>query len=705
MNDGFFWQPFFYPLFLSIIYLASNLSIICAKIVQLLLGGLTCLLTYRLGKTIFNPGIGIIAGLITALYGPLIFFEAELLASGWGAFWSVVLILLFLETSSRKSPWLYVVLGICGALSIITRPTFIPFFAAASGWLAIRLYHSEDGWRRLIPRLAGILGGFLLIAIPVAVQNLRITGHFGVLPASGGINLFVGNNPNYTEMLTARPGWGWEEITSLPEQDGVSSNMWEQQEYFNKKVMDFVSTQPLMFAKGLVYKSVQFLNSRELPRNVDIYLFGKWSSLLSLLAWKAGRFGFPFGVLLPLAILGLASYWRQIPVPIKLFLILYPLSIILVFVTARYRVPVIPVMSVVAAAGLLSLLRMIRSPNWHRIMIIGIFGVGVVALSSLPGPFPEELINYEPELYANVAATEMARGKNDIAIEYLNKALSLQNNYPSAHANLGVVLAKKGELEKAVTHYKIALDFKDDSPEVHNNLAAALADTGKIHQAIAHYNRALQLRPYYAEAHYNLGNLLVAAEKIEDAVKHLRKAAQIKQDYFKAHNSLGVALAAQGDIEQAVVHFSHAVRLKPDDHNVRCNLAMALANSGRSEEAVKEYREALRIHPNAPQVLIELARILAFHENARIRNVSQAIELAKKACELTGYKHVEAIDALAKAYGAAGKFAEAAFMTGKALEIVPPRGDWGKYLQKQLQYYKDKAVGPQQRPSPTKVGP
>ncbi len=112
MNYEFFWQPFFYPAFLSAIYLASNSSIICAKVIQLLLGCVTCLLTYRLGKRIFDRRTGVIAGVMTALYGPLVFFESELLAAGWAAFWSVVLILLFIKSSSKKSVWLCVILGI-----------------------------------------------------------------------------------------------------------------------------------------------------------------------------------------------------------------------------------------------------------------------------------------------------------------------------------------------------------------------------------------------------------------------------------------------------------------------------------------------------------------------------------------------------------------------------------------------------------------
>lgn len=695
MNDDFFWQPFFYPTFLSIIYLASNSSIICAKVIQALLGCITCLLTYELGKRIFNRSAGIIAGVMTALYGPLIFFESELLASGWAAFWSIVLILLFLKVSSEKNMWLCVALGVCGALSIVTRPTFLPFFAAACVWLAITFYRSEKRWHQPAFKLGGVLGGFLLIVTPVAVQNLRITGHFGILPASGGINLFVGNNPSYTETLLARPGWGWEEITSLPGRDGVIGDMWEDQKYFKRKVINFVLTEPFAFVKGLAYKSIQFLNSRELPRNVDVYLFGRWSHVLSSLVWKVGGFGFPFGVLLPLGLLGLVSYWRKSPIPLKLFLILYPPSIILIFVTARYRVPVIPVMSITAAAGLLSLIRMIRGLYWRRIITVAVCGTGVILFSTLPGPFPQEQVNFEAELYANVAATEDMQGKTEQAIEHLNKALTLQPDYPSAHANLGVALAHEGKINEAITHYNKALQFKPDSPEVLNNLANALAEQGKITEAFTHLNRALKINPGYAEAHFNMGNLLLSLNKTNDAIEHYNKAIKIKPDYLKAHGNLAIALASQGKDEEAITHFAEAVRLQPNNYNAHYNLARALADYGKTEEAIKEFREVLKLNPEDLGTLDYLARILTTHDNPSIRNPSEAVRLAEKACKLTEYKHPHLLDTLAQAYAAAGRFTEAAATAEEALKLALSSGnkDLIKHLQKKLKYYKNNDAG------------
>ena len=724
MGDVFFRQPFFYPFFLTIVYLTSNSSIICAKVIQVLLGCVTCFLTYRLGRGAFGRGTGIIAGIITALYGPLIFFEAELLGSGWAALWSVVLLLLFLKSSSKKSIWLCFVLGICAALSIITRPTFVPFVAVTVVWLAIIFYRAGDRWRKIALRFGGILTGFLLIAVPIAAQNFRITGHFGILPSSGGINFYIGNNPNYAETLPARPGWDWEEITELPRRSGVVGDQWEQQKFFKQKVINYVFTEPFEFVKGLARKSIQFLNSREIPRNVDVYLFGKWSRLLSLLVWQVGGFGFPFGVLLPLALLGAVSYWRQVPVPLLLFVILYPLSIILVFVTARYRVPVIPAMSIMAAAGLLNLVGVVRELCWRRIVVLSVFGAGIVLLSSLPGPFPEEEANFEAELYYNVGTFKGKRGENreafahlskavelmpdhakahnnlgmtllalnklDEAISHYRQALQVKPDYARAHTNLAIALKSQGKLDEAVKHYRLALRGSLDYAKAHDNLAIALHSRGKFDEAISHFRQALRIKPGDAKVHNNLGVTLYSQSKLDEAVSHFRQALRIKPDYPEARNNLDIALKSQGRLDEVVSHLRQELRIKPNDAGAHYSLGLRLRTAGQLDESLEHFQEAVRLKPDYPAPLNRMAWILATHPNPEVRNASQAIELAERAAELTKYQNASVLDTLAAAYAAAGQFDRAATTAQTAIALASTAEDdeLVNHIRKRLALYK-----------------
>jgi hypothetical protein len=296
MPEQFFWQQFFYPLFLSAVYLCSNCSVLAAQLAQAVLGGVICVLTFLTGRAVFDRRTGILAAIFVAFCGPFIFHEVDLIAVGWSAFWSLALILLLLRVVRRREHLAFFVLGLCGALSIITRPNFAPFVAMGVIWAGFVLYKATTG-RFFIPRyLSLVILGFVIIALPVAIQNRRVTGHFGILPASGGINFYIGNNPDF-KAAEIRVGTQWERLTDMPAEHGVIGDMWQKQRFFYEKTWDNVASEPVEFLKGLGVKAMQFACSREIPGDTDIYLFRRWSKVLALLVWKTGGFGFPLGVL------------------------------------------------------------------------------------------------------------------------------------------------------------------------------------------------------------------------------------------------------------------------------------------------------------------------------------------------------------------------------------------------------------------------
>jgi Flp pilus assembly protein TadD len=565
-TDVLFWQPLFYQLYLCLAYITSESSILFAKIVQVLLGAVTCTLTYHLGRIVFDRSIGIAAGIITALYGTLIFFEAELLATGWTAFWSVTLILLFLYVRDGKRPAFCWILGVCGALSVITRPTFLPFFLAGCLWLATIFIRSQRKWRLLAHKMLPVATGFLLVALPVSLLNLSVTGHFGFLPASGGINFYIGNNPNLEETLSIRTGKEWDNLTRLPAQHGVEG-VWNGQKFFYGKVWDYASSDPAAFGKGLGRKAAQFVSSREIPRNVDIYLFRDWSVLLSVLTWKVGGWGFPFGLLLPLSAAGLIYYRRKIPLPLTLFVILYPLSIILVFVSARYRVPMVPVLAVLAAAGAGAVIKEFQPANWRNKLLVAAGTISMVLLMTIPGPFPEENINYEAELYYGVGCTQERMGRK----------------------------------REAVSNFSKAIELRPDYAEAHNNLGNALANTGNHARALNHLSQALQIKPNYAEAHYNVGVTLMKMKRTGEALPHFQQAVKLMPDFGKAHFNLGIALIQTGRDAEAMNHLREAAALMPNSSEAHFSLGHLLTKQGNFDAAMEEYRQALNLARSANQ--------------------------------------------------------------------------------------------------------
>lgn len=593
ITGDFFWQQFFYPFFLMIVYSLTNYSIITVKIIQITLGSITCALVYRLGEKIFDRKTGVIAGCLTAFYGPLIFFDGELLAASWAAFWTAALLALLLKVAESKDIKFCILLGLCSGISIVTRPNFIPFLGLSYLWLLITWTRDKVSFDKLVFAMASTIIGLLIVTIPVAAKNYQLSKRFSFLPGTGGVNMYIGNNPDF-EATSIRPGRKWKNVMELPAANGVKTKTGARQFYYGK-TFEYIKTQPINFIKGILHKTAEFFSSREMPGNIDVYLFRKWSSLHSILTWKTGSLGFPFGLLLPLAAIGLFFYWRIIPLPMGLFLLLYPATIILMHIEARYRMPIIIPAGILAGAALVKMYNAFQLKQW-RILSVSLGSIVVmVFLCSAAGPFySEQHVNYEAELRFSMGDSLGKRGETERAMEEYAKALEL-NPDSEAHYNLAVILTDRQRYDEAIEHYNIALKFDPADDELHTKSGIALYKQGKTEEAIDHYKKAISLNPDNSDAHNNLGNALFKIGEKNEAIEHYSKALELKPDDAILHSNFGNVLAMSGKPDEAIKHYRISLEIKPDNAQALSNLGNALLGLDRLKEAEAKYKESLKL--------------------------------------------------------------------------------------------------------------
>ena len=600
ITENFFWQQFFYPALLMMVYSFTNSSILCVKLIQIFLGSITCVIIYRLGEKIFGKTAGIASGCIAAFYGPLIFFDGELLAACWATFAAALLILLLIKISEKNSAKLCLVLGLCAGLGVIIRPNFIPFLFLSVIWLIVIWIKQQIHFDKILLCLITITAGFLIIVMPVAAKNYQVTNRFSFLPGTGGVNIYIGNNPDF-EATSIRPGDKWIEIMDIPKQHGVKTKNRARQ-FFYDKTFEYIRTQPINFAKGILHKTTEFLSSREMPGNIDVYLFQEWSNIHRLLTWKIGGFGVPFGILLPLALSGVFFCWRKIPIPIILFVIFYPATIILTHVEARYRMPVVVPMCVLAGAGIVNIKKMIQIGNRRYILIVAAAIVIIGCLCSIAGPFySEKHLDYEAELYFSLGDSFNKRGQPKKAIEAYSKALVLNPEYAEVHYNIGLLLADEGKLDQAINHYNKALKINYKNANVHADLGLAFYKQAKYNEAIAHYLEALKIGGEKTHTHNHLANALFKSGKVDEAIKHYKRALELKPDDASSHSDLGNVLIMSGKINEAIEHYETSLKIRPGHARTLSNLGNAFLTSGKLQEAEEKYLESLRIsNENAP---------------------------------------------------------------------------------------------------------
>jgi protein O-mannosyl-transferase len=196
----------------------------------------------------------------------------------------------------------------------------------------------------------------------------------------------------------------------------------------------------------------------------------------------------------------------------------------------------------------------------------------------------------------------------------------------------------------------------------------------RLDEAIVHFRRSLELNSESASTQYNLGYAFALSGRRDDAVKQFREGLRLDPDYAQAHNNLAAMLQLAGQFDEALDHYRRALALRPDNVEARGNLAQLLSRQGRSVEAVTEFEQVLAARAEDPQALSGLAWIRATAADAALRNPGQAIHLAERAAALTRRRDLAALDALAAAYAAAGRFDDAVNTAQAAVDSAVAAG-------------------------------
>jgi protein O-mannosyl-transferase len=264
-----------------------------------------------------------------------------------------------------------------------------------------------------------------------------------------------------------------------------------------------------------------------------------------------------------------------------------------------------------------------------------------------------------PQGQFNLAMSLLEYGKRDEALAHLKIAANLTPHDPDIQYDLGTYFLQHDQLEEAAHRFNIALADRPEFPEAHNALGSILSQQGKLDEAIAQFSQALRLKPDFAVAHQNLATTFVKQKKIAQGIPHFAEAVRLKPDDPEAHFNFGLALLDNHQPAEAADQFSKELRLTPNETKAHYRLAQALSRQHKSSEAIAHYREALRLTPDFPDALNELAWILATDPNSKNRSGTEAVQLAKRACELTQNQQPAFLATLAAAYAETGQFEEA----------------------------------------------
>ncbi|MEO0116557.1 MAG: tetratricopeptide repeat protein [candidate division WOR-3 bacterium] len=545
-EKGFFRAPL-YPYFLALIYKIFGINLLIPRIIQALIGSASCLLIYLIGKKIFSPKVGTIAGLVATLYPLLIYFDGELLLTNLLIFLTLLGFFLFLKEKIFLS-------GLSFGFAAITRPNILLFLLTL---FIIKLKEIK----KLLPFFLAVI----LPIIPVTIHNYIKEKDLILIAWQGGINFYIGNNPESDGMTAIIPGtrgswWGglYDAKRIAEEETGRELKPSAIDRFWFKKGLEFILKNPQKSLPLFLRKLYLFFSGYEISNNRDIYLFSQFTYLKYLIQ-KLPFFQFPFGLLFPLSLIGIYFALREKRKdlsPFYLFLITYPLSFILFFVTARYRMALIPILILFAAYGFWGIIKKDRKPIFFLFLpSYLLFNADLYKVSS-------------PNLgqsYTTIALAKKEAKDSHSAFQYALKALKEDSLWIEAYNLIGVIFTEMGQLAEAEEVLKKSLSINPYLPETYHNLGNLHYAKGEREKAKEYYEIALKLDPHSARTYNNLGNLYLEEGKIREALLLYEKAYYLEPLFDIALFHLGLAHYYLGEKEKAHSLWRKVLEINPEN--------------------------------------------------------------------------------------------------------------------------------------------
>ncbi len=534
--DTPFWQPPLYPFLLSLIYRVTGPVPDAMRMFQMALGSLSALLVYRIGRRLLGPRAAWVAWGAAAFHGALLFFDLQLLNASLATLLLGVGIERSLAWDEERRPR---DLGLAGAaiglasVTVATLLALIPVFAFWSGGRA----RAASSPGRLSPgrapvRAAGWAAGLFLAAAAVPVLtvtaiNLAASGQPVLVSYNGGINFWIGNNPDYERTVAIRPGRAWQALTQEPVEAGARSES-ETSSWFFRRSMRWIAAEPAAWLGLTARKARLFLRGDELARNQEIYPFRAESFLLRSLLWTRGL-AFPTGILLPLGLAGMALWFRRRTGSeerrraglglLTLLFLAHGVAVTLFFPAARYRLPVIPPLILLAVAGGAFLVEAARQRRWRAMAIPGaaLVAGALLANTGLP-PMP---VRFHGDTYADLGTQHFEQGDLDGAARWYGEALVVDPENAEAAHNLGAIWLHRRQPDRAEPLLRRVLARWPADPKALINLGNCFLQRGEPYRAGRYFQQVLETNPASPDA---AGNLELAREQA-DRLERERMAA------------------------------------------------------------------------------------------------------------------------------------------------------------------------------------
>lgn len=608
-----------YAWFLAIAFLLPGPDLLVARLLQALLGAMSVVLLADLAHRRFGRRAAWAAGLLAATAWPLLLYDREFLMVTLMVFFGAALLRVWDAASPTSRAFRWLAIGLLLGLGGATRPNFL---AVAPVFLALAALSFGPSGR--LRRASLIAAGALVVLAPIAVRNRLVSGEWILLSTQGGLNLWIGNNPQADGMSATLPGfssWHPEDVAVyVARERGAPTGAREEDAYFTGRTLDYVRRSPIHALAGFARKAYLFIQGYEIRNNRDLYLYRARDPVLRL-PWP------DFGWIGPLSLLGLVVTRRRARELASLwgYAAAMALGVIVFFVCTRYRMAAWPALVVYAGAGVAALTersvgRGTLSARWALLVaLVALTRIDFLAIRH-PDPAPAHL------QWGNTWARV---GRDADAEKEYRDALRMSPDLPEAHDHLGALLLRQGRTAEAIPELQVGAAAMPFDFRVRRSLAEAFEAIGRIDDALAVRREALDLSGGAPEDELALATTLGMAGRYAEAYRLFRDLEPaLGSDPLFLLNAGQTALVV-GEDAPGLAWLSRATQSEATREEAWAAIATWHLSHGNTGDAQRVLDEGLQHVPDS-LALLKLRAYACFHAGdlaGAIRDLQRVVGL------------------------------------------------------------------------------
>ena len=588
-----------YPYLLAVFYAAHWNAVNVMLAVQLFLGVVTGMLLVSISRKYFGETTALLTGLFYLFCGILMYNEMILLRTSWIVFFTVLTVVAADRAISRRTPLSYLLCGLCIGCSFLMHSSFALFLAGMIAFICVNRPFRLPA----LKNAALVLAGFFVMFSPVILRNIIVGAPAFTTSSIGPFTCIVSNISGTQTITSWSPSGGKDvEVLSAAHKTFTGALVASLKTHLSVGSYLLLEWQKLK----AIFTGIEYAN------NENFYFYREYLPVLRCS-------GLNLFIIAPLGMSGLllCLYYRRAFFPLYLAIIVQLITLLLTYVLARFRAPLVILLLPFAAFFVVECLSMVTQRKSISIaacaVVLLLLGLSFLGYSTTAGSRM-----YGVKDFAVLYDTRFKKELDDYAAkQQWDKWLALQQQFmvlePRYLANI-----TPGETTLQLTDLG-TIQFFMQMHSAMQEAYAATADKQNAEKQAATINALIQsiLSSFldldisramnYRNDLYNLAAFYVDLKQSPRAIEIYRKLLASNPADELLNMKIGQAFLTEGQLDSAAAHEQSALRANPVNPYALFYLASAYFNAKKFPEAIELLKKYLLLNPDDAEKYVHVA--------------------------------------------------------------------------------------------------